>query len=346
MKKFYLISILILALVMPLFAQGTKEQAKEEKVVNLYSHRHYDVDDELYDAFYKKTGIKVNVVKAKAGQLIEKMKSEGDASPVDIFMTADAGNLEIAKQEGLLQSISSKELNKVIPEHLRDPEGQWYALTKRARVIAYAIDRVHPNMLSTYEDLSSPIWKRLIAVRSSSNMYNQSLLASIIANDGKEKAKEWAEGVVANMARAPKGNDRDQVKAVAAGTADLAIINTYYLGKLLTSKDNEEVKAGKAVKLFFPNQDGRGTHINISGAGVTKYAPHKENAIKLLEFLVSKEAQEVFAAKNFEYPVRTDVEPSELVKSFGNFKEDKLNLSNLGKYNRDAVMIFDQVGWK
>tara|TARA_B100000768_G_scaffold162085_1_gene162535 strand:+ start:344 stop:1393 length:1050 start_codon:yes stop_codon:yes gene_type:complete len=314
--------------------------------VNVYTHRHYPADQELFANFEQKTGIKVNVVNAKADELIQKMEQEGEQSSADVLITVDAGRLFRAKDKELLQSINSEKLNTIIPENFRDKDNQWFALTKRARVIAYAKDRIKPEQLSTYENLASPIWNKKILVRSSGNIYNQSLMASIIANDGEKPAKVWAEKVVNNMSRSPQGNDRDQIKAVVAGEGDIAIVNTYYIGKLLNSKNPEEIKAGKGVGVFFPNQNDRGTHINISGAGVAKYSPNKANAIKFIEFLASKEAQEVFAKTNYEYPINNDVEPSELLKSWGTFKEDQLDLSVLGEKNKKAVILFDEAGWK
>ena len=322
------------------------EIAKKEQVVNIYTHRHYPSDQELFSKFEKETGITVNVVNADADELMQKMTEEGEQSPADVLITVDAGRLVRAKDKNLLQPINSEKLNSTIPKYLKDDDNQWFALTKRARVIVYAKDRIKPEQLSTYKDLTSDSWKGKILIRSSDNIYNQSLMASIIANIGEESAKKWAEGMVVNMARTPKGNDRDQVKAVVAGEGDVAVVNTYYIGKLLNSKDPEEVKAGNGVGVFFPNQEGRGTHINISGAGVAKYAPNKDNAIKFIEFLASKETQEVFAKANYEYPVNKDVKPSELLQSWGDFKEDTLNLSILGKYNKKAVILFDESGWK
>ncbi|WP_452222480.1 Fe(3+) ABC transporter substrate-binding protein [Lacinutrix salivirga] len=323
-----------------------KNEAQNSKVVNVYTHRHYPADQKLFADFETQTGIKVNVVNAKADELIQKIYEEGEQSPADVLITVDAGRLVRAKNRGLLQTIESNSLNKIVPQHLKDEDNQWFALTKRARVIAYAKDRIQPEQLSTYEDLASNTWKNKLLVRSSDNIYNQSLMASIIANNGEEAAKEWAKNVVANMSRSPQGNDRDQVKAVVAGEGDLAIVNTYYIGKLLNSKDPEEVKAGQGVGIFFPNQNDRGTHINVSGAGVVKYAPNKANAVKFIEFLVSKDAQEVFAKANYEYPVNEEVQPSELLQSWGDFKADNLNLSTLGNNNKKAVLLFDEAGWK
>ncbi len=315
--------------------------------VNLYSHRHYDADKQLYQEFEKKTGIKVNVTKAKAGELISRLQNEGKNTPADLFIAADVANLYQAKTKGLLQSVSSKVLEDAVPANLQDKDNQWFGVTKRARVVVYMKDKVKPSELSTYEDLTNPKWKGKIKVRSSSNTYNQSLLASIIVNDGEKEALKWAKGIVANMATSPKGNDRAQVKSIANGIGDIAIVNTYYIGKMLTNKkDKDQVEAGKKVAIFFPNQKGRGTHINISGIGMTKYAKNKENAKKFMEFLVSPEAQKIFAQANFEYPVLKGVKPSELVSSWGTFKEDTLAIEKVGENNAKAVKIFDQAGWK
>ncbi|MEN0006831.1 MAG: Fe(3+) ABC transporter substrate-binding protein [Bacteroidota bacterium] len=318
---------------------------EEQKEITLYTHRHYDTDKVIFEKFEKETGIKVNVVKASADELIQKMEIEGEQSPADLLITVDAGRLVRAKDKGLLQSIDSEVLNTTVPAHLQDTDKQWFGLTKRARIIAYDKNKVDPATLSTYEALADSMWRNKILIRASSNIYNQSLLASIIANDGQEAATAWADALVANMARVPKGNDRDQVKAILAGEGELAIINTYYLGKLLNSSDSTEVKAGQAVEVFFPNQDGRGAHVNISGIGLAKYAPHKEDAIKFIEYLVSKEVQEEFAQANYEYPVNPNAASSELLESWGPFKEDQLPLSKLGELNKEAVITFDQVQW-
>ncbi|WP_299437446.1 Fe(3+) ABC transporter substrate-binding protein [uncultured Aquimarina sp.] len=350
MKYIYLlITLLIVSSSCKNDKKGQDSQEKtiaKKEVVNVYTHRHYPADQELFANFENQTGIKVNVVNAKADELIQKMSEEGEQSPADVLITVDAGRLVRAKDKDLLQSIDSKKLNEIIPTNLKDENNQWFGLTKRARVIVYAKDRIKPEQLSTYENLASSTWNKKILIRSSGNIYNQSLLASIIANNGEESAKDWATKIVANMSRSPKGNDRDQVKAVVAGEGDIAVVNTYYIGKLLNSKNPEEVKAGNGVGVFFPNQEDRGTHINISGAGVAKYAPNKDNAIKFIEFLASAEAQEVFAKANYEYPVNKKVKPSELLQSWGSFKEDTLALSLLGKNNKKAVILFDEAGWK
>jgi iron(III) transport system substrate-binding protein len=340
--------LLITAIAFSIFTACTSGSKKETEVqeVNVYTHRHYAPDQELFAKFEKETGIKVNVVNASADELILKMENEGAQSPADVLITVDAGRLQRAKEKGLLQSVSSNILNTNVPAHLRDTDNQWFGLTKRARVIVYAKDRVKPEDLSTYEGLTESKWQGKVLIRSSGNIYNQSLMASVIANAGEEEAKAWAAGMVKNMARSPKGNDRDQMKAVVAGEGDIAIVNTYYLGNLLSSNDPTEVSVGEKIGVFFPNQEDRGTHINVSGAGVAKYAPNKTNAVKFIEFLSGKEAQKVFSSTNFEYPVNPNVEMSDLLKSWGAFKEDKLPLSKLGELNKEAVLLFDQIGWK
>lgn len=325
-------------------SQSTVDNSSQ--VVNVYTHRHYEPDQELFRMFEEQTGIKVNVTNANADELIQKMSMEGAQSPADVLITVDAGRLTRAKDQGLLQSIESNTLNNSVPAHLKDSDNQWFGLTKRARIIAYAKDRVTEDELSTYEDLATDKWAGRILIRSSANIYNQSLMASIIANNGEAEAKSWAQGVVKNMARAPKGSDRDQVKAVVAGEGDIAIVNSYYIGKMLNSPDSEEVSTAQKVGLFFPNQEGRGTHINVSGAGVAKHAPNKENAIRFIEFLVSREAQEIFAHSNYEYPVLEDMQPAQLLQDWGEFKEDTLDLTQLGQNNKKAVLIFDEAGWK
>ena len=317
-----------------------------QQEVNVYTHRHYAPDKELFARFEKELNIKVNVINASADELILKMENEGSQSPADVLITVDAGRLQRAKEKDLLQSINSELLANNVPDHLRDEDGYWFGLTKRSRVIVYSKNRVNKNQLSTYEALTEDQWLGKILIRSSGNIYNQSLMASMIANIGEEAAAQWAAGILKNMARPPKGSDRDQMKAVAAGMGDLAIVNTYYVGKLLTSPDSLERRVGQQMGIFFPNQEGRGTHINVSGAGVAKYAPNKSNAIKFIEFLSSADAQETFSSSNFEYPVNPNAKISPLLQSWGTFKEDKMSLSSLGALNKSAVLLFDRVGWK
>lgn len=339
---------IIYLLLISIFVVGCKSDNKKEdsNELTVYTHRHYESDQELFKRFEEESGIKLNIVNASADELIQKMSLEGEQSPADVLITVDAGRLYRAKSQNLLQSFSSSLVDSIVPKHLKDEDGQWVGLTKRARVIAYSKERIDSTQLSTYENLTSQEWEDKILVRSSSNIYNQSLLASIIANKGQQSAEDWASGVVENMARAPKGNDRDQVKAVANNEGDLAIVNTYYIGKLLNSEDKNEVEAGKSVDIFFPNQETTGTHINVSGIGVAKYSPNKENAVQFIEFLLQEKAQSIFAGSNFEYPVNPNVEPADILKSWGDFKEDNLSLNKLGEYNKEAVIIFDKVGWK
>ncbi|RFU64622.1 Fe(3+) ABC transporter substrate-binding protein [Bacillus sp. V59.32b] len=355
MKKILFGFLFVLSFALLAACSGGNEEAqpadndsekKDKGVVNLYTSRHYEADDEIYAAFTKETGIKVNVVKGEENELIERLSREGAATEADLFMTSDAGRLHWAKDKNLLQRADSKTLAANIPENLRDKDNQWFGLTKRARVIVYSKDRVKPSELSTYEDLTDAKWKGKVLVRPSENVYNQSLLASFITLNGEDKAKEWAKGIVGNMARDPQGGDRDQAKAIVAGEGDVAIMNTYYVGVMANSEDPEEVKVAEKVGVFFPNQETDGTHINVSGAGLTKHAKNKENAIKLMEFLSAEESQGKFAEANFEYPVNPNVEPSELLKSWGDFKAQELNLSELGENNAAAVKLLNEVGWK
>ena len=332
MKKIYLTLILVC----------TNLQAQ----INIYSHRHYDSDKILFKKFTDQTGIKINVIKGSADQLIERLISEGGNSPADILFTVDAGRLHRAKVAGILQPIESKILSENIPPSMRDEDDYWFGLTVRARVLVYSKERVTPDQLSTYEDLANRKWRGKIAVRSSSNIYNQSLMASIIASNGSRKALSWAKSVRKNMARAPRGSDRDQARAVAAGLADVAIMNTYYLGILANSPDAKDREVFKKVSVFFPNQSDRGTHINISGAGITKSSKNKKDAIKFLEFLSGSDSQKTFGSVNYEYPIKIEANQSELLNSWGPFKYDKLNLSVLGANNAEAVKLFDKAGWE
>lgn len=314
-------------------------------VVNVYSARHYDVDDSLYERFKAETGIEVNLIEGDSASLLERLRREGDQSPADLFIAVDAGRLHQAETEGIFDSVQSDVLSERIPESLRHPEGLWFGLTKRARVIVYAKDRVQPGDIATYEDLADPKWKGKVLIRSSSNIYNQSLMGSIVAAMGEADAETWCKGLVANMARKPQGGDRDQVRAVAAGEGDVAVANTYYLGHMMAGSPEDQDAASK-VGVIFPNQDGRGTHVNISGAGVVKGAPNRDNAIKFLEFLVGDEAQTVFAGGNKEYPVTVGTEVAPELAGFGTFKEDAVNASVFGAANQQAVMLMDRCGWR
>jgi iron(III) transport system substrate-binding protein len=316
-----------------------------DKVINLYSARHYDTDTAIYQSFTKKTGIKVNLVEAPADKLIERIKSEGKNSPADVIITVDAGNLWRAQEAGILQPIASPILTR-IDRSLRDPDGHWYGLTKRARVIVYNKAKVKPSELSTYEALGDEKWKKRIVIRSSSNVYNQSLVGSIVATLGDAKTEAWLRSLVANFARPPEGNDTAQIKAVAVGQADLTLVNTYYVARLAKSSKAEEREIAAKVGVFFPNQGDRGTHINISGGGVAKNAPNKQAAIQFLEHLASREAQEIFAKSNNEYPVMAGVPIDPVLDGFGKFKADPISAAMVGKNNAKALQLMDRAGWK
>jgi iron(III) transport system substrate-binding protein len=313
--------------------------------VNIYSARHYPADDQLFARFTEETGIAVNQIKGTGEELMERIKLEGEECPCDLFITVDAGNLWRAQDQGIYQPVRSAELEKHIPAYLREPSGLWFSFTKRARVVVYDASKVKAEELSTYEDLADPKWKKRILIRSSNNIYNQSLVASLIHNDGADAAQAWCNGIVANMARPPKGGDIDQINALVAGEGDIAISNTYYFARML-SGDDDALKAKLArCRVFFPNQGDRGTHVNVSGAGMAAHAPNRDNAVKFLEYMISPEAQAIFAGANFEYPVRDGAEQAAVIAAWGAFKEDEINVVELGKNNAAAVMMMDRAGW-
>ena len=317
--------------------------------VNIYSYRKEALIKPQLEAFRKATGISYNLITGKAGGLLQRLKNEGLNSPADILFTVDAGRLHRALQMGLLQPIRSKILETYIPARFRDPQGRWFGLGLRVRAIFYHTDRVKPSELTSYEDLADPKWKGRILIRSSNNIYNQSLLASLIQHHGAKKAEAWTRAVVANFARRPQGGDRDQLRAVAAGEGDIAIANNYYYARLLTAKKARDRKVTDKVKVFWPNQagpDARGVHVNVSGAAVTKSAKNKAHAIRLLEFLVGEDAQKIYASVGFEYPVRRGIARGSVVAGMGQFKMDNLALENLGRHNAEAVRIFDRAGWR
>ncbi|MCW8907437.1 MAG: Fe(3+) ABC transporter substrate-binding protein [Sedimenticola sp.] len=335
--------IITLGLVLALAAIAPQAISSE---VNVYSARKEALIKPLLDRFTDQTGIKVNLVTGKADALLKRLTSEGANSPADLLITTDAGRLHRAKSAGVLQPVSSTTLNNTIPVSYRDPEGYWHGLSVRARVITYVKGKVTPDQLARYEDLADATWKGRICIRSSGNIYNQSLVASLLEANGEEATQAWANGMVGNMARKPKGGDRDQVKAAAAGVCDLAVVNTYYLGAMINSDDEKQREAAAKVAILWPNQEGRGAHVNVSGAGVTQSAKHREEAIRLLEFLVSEDSQAWYARVNHEYPVREGVEWSDTLKQWGQFKADNLNLSRLGINNPEAVRLMDRAGWK
>lgn len=333
--------ILAAGLVGAVFGSGALAQE-----VNVYSARHYDSDVMLYDAFTDATGIEVNVIEGDSNQLIERIKREGIASPADILMTVDAGNLWRAEQEGIFQGVDSDQLAERLPEAMQHPDGLWFGFSQRVRVIYYDREAVDPGDIESYADLADPRWEGEICIRSSSNIYNQSLMASLVEHHGEEVAEQWARGIVDNMARQPQGGDTDQIRGVAAGECEVGIGNHYYYVRLLKSDDVADREQARRVGLIFPNQDDRGSHVNIGGAGVVANSPNRDNAVRLLEFLASDTAQEIFALGNNEFPVIDSVKREPVLESFGNFNRDDVNMSALGENNPAAVRIFDRVGWR
>ena len=329
-----------------IFAAFAVAAAAPAVEVNVYSARKEALIAPILDAFSEETGVAVRLVTGNAGQLHERLLAEGRNSPADLFVTVDAGNLHRARQAGLLRPVRSDILEAAVPARRRDPDGFWFGLSLRARILVYAVDRVSPYDLSTYEALADPIWSDRVLVRSSSNIYNQSLIASMIEARGTAATEEWARGLVANMARDPKGGDTDQIRAVAAGEGDVAIVNTYYYGGLSASTDPADRAVTGATRPFFPNQGGRGTHVNISGAGVCAHAPNAAEAIALLEYLVGETAQAAFAALNHEIPVRAGAPSSDIVAGWGAFEMDDLPLAVLGERNREAIELADRAGWR
>lgn len=313
--------------------------------VNVYSARHYESDQALFAAFEAETGVKVNVIEAQGDALIERLASEGAASPADLFVTADAGILWRAAERGVLQPIADKAAMERAPAQFRGPDDLWVGLSKRARIVVYDRALGLPEGFATYQDLASPALRGAICVRSSTNIYNQSLLASIIAHAGEAAAEEWARGVVANFARPPQGNDAAQIEAVAAGVCRVAVVNSYYLARFVGSAEPAQIDVAAKVAAFFPNQETTGTHVNISGVGVARYAPHTEAANRLIAFLLSDASQSAFASGNNEYPVVQGVAASGPVTTFGAFREDELAMGKLGEHQAAAVRIFDRVGW-
>ncbi len=332
-----------LALCVPLAGfTGTALAAGE---VNIYSYRQEVLIRPLLEEFTKQSGIKVNIVYVKdAG--IERLKAEGKASPADAVLTVDVANLVQLENAGLLQPVTSATIENNIPAQYRDPDGKWFGLSLRARIIVYNPDKVKKEELTTYEGLADPKWAKRICIRTSGHTYNLALTSSIVAANGAAKAQEWANGFAKNLARNPTGGDRDQIQAVAAGVCDLAIVNTYYLAGMLAGKDEAAKKAGMAVKPFFPNQSGRGAHVNISGVAVTASAKNKDNAVKLIEFLSGDAAQKIYADKVQEYPVKAGIEPSEILLGFGSFKADALPLAKLGALRAETLKIVDRAGWR
>ncbi|HEX6318799.1 MAG TPA: Fe(3+) ABC transporter substrate-binding protein [Burkholderiales bacterium] len=321
--------------------------AAQDQVVNIYSSRHYQTDEALYSGFTKKTGIKVNRIEAGEDALIERIRNEGARSPADVLITVDAGRLWRAEQMGLFQPVKSALLESRVPESFREPGGHWFGFSMRARVIAYRRDKVQPAEVQTYEQLADPRWKGRVCMRSSTNIYNLSLMGALIDHLGADKAEAWAKAVRANLAHNPKGGDTDQLKAVAAGQCDVTVSNQYYYARLARSQKPEEHQVAEKVGIVFPNQQSWGTHVNISGAGVLKHAPHREAAVRFLEYLASDEAQRYFADGNNEWPVVESVKlDNPVLNALGAFKRDRLNVAVLGRNQPASQKIYDRVAWK
>jgi iron(III) transport system substrate-binding protein len=316
-------------------------------VLNLYSARHYSTDEALYTNFTKQTGIKINRIDAGEDALLARIESEGDKSPADVFLTVDAGRLATAEQKGIFAPVNSELLNTQIPAHLRMANNSWFGFSTRARLIIVDKAKVPVGAIKSYADLADPKWKGQICTRSGSHVYQLSLLSAIIEHEGAAKAEAWAKGVAANLARTPRGGDTDQIKAVAAGECAIALANSYYYGRLLNSTKPDEIALVEKTRVIFADQEGYGTHINVSGGGVLKYAPNKANAIKFLEYLASDQAQAYFADGNNEWPVtKTAKMTNAKLEALGSFKQDQINMAALGKNQALAQEIVVRVGWK
>jgi iron(III) transport system substrate-binding protein len=325
------------------FSYSNLSYAKEE--VNVYSYRQPILIDPFFEEFTNSTGIKVNVLHAKKG-LLERLLAEGTDTPADLVLTVDIARLSQFVKEDVLVPIKSSILTSNIPSHLRDSNNKWFALSKRARIVVVSKDRVIHGSISNIEDLADPKWKGKICTRKGSHDYNRSLLASIIAAHGEEFAEDWAKGLVSNLARKPEGNDRAQAKAIYEGVCDIAVMNTYYYGKMKFNKKNIEQKDwADSINLVFTNQKDRGNHINVAGGGVVKHSKNKTNAIALLEFLIQPKAQTLYSSINYEYPVNPIMSLNEELKSWGEFKEDKLPIEKLAELAPTAQKIIDRVGW-
>jgi iron(III) transport system substrate-binding protein len=317
----------------------------EARVVNVYTSRHYDSDEAVYAAFTEATGIEINLLEARGDQLIERLRAEGERTPADVFVTVDAARLHRAEAEALFAP--QDYAGSGVPANMIDPDGYWVGFAKRARILAVSTERVAEGEITTYEELADPAWRGRVCTRGANSPYNQSLLAAIIAHNGEEAAEAWAAGVVANLARPPQGGDRDQIRAIAAGECDVAITNHYYYAMLAASEDAGDRAAAAATRLLFPGQDGgNGAHVNITGAGIVQDAPHPEEARAFIDFMLSDEAQRLFAELSNEYPAMPGAQyDNPVLDSFGEFTEDDLNISALGDNNEAAVRIFDRVGW-
>lgn len=317
-----------------------------ENFINIYTARHYDADRALYRGFEEATGITVRALTGSAEQLLERLRAEGDATEADLFASADAGNLWLVKNAGLLQNVTTPALERDVPAHLRDPDGAFWGFAKRARIIIYNKERVQPADVATYDALATTRFRNALVMRSSTNMYQLSTLASRIERLGADNARAWAAGVCANFVRDPQGADTDQIKAVGAGEAQATLVNHYYYLRMAQSEDPADRATIAATGLVFPDQNGAGTHINISGAGVTAHAKRRDKAVQFLEYLVSDAAQTMLAPLNSEYPIRPAIAPSPDLAALGGFKEENIPLDALGRHQAEAARIFEEVGWR
>jgi iron(III) transport system substrate-binding protein len=325
---------------------GLPAAAVAAEQVNVYSARHYDTDTALYDAFTAATGIEVQVLQGDSDQLIARIQREGAASPADVLMTVDVARLWRAEQADVLAPVSSERLEARVPARLRHPEGLWFGFSTRARLIFYREAAVQADTVASYESLADPALRGAVCIRSSTNVYNQSLIASLIAANGAEATETWARGLVANLARSPQGGDTDQLRALAAGECDVAVANHYYYVRLLESSDPKDRAVAEAIAVMLPNQDGRGAHVNIGGAGIVRNAPNRSNAERFLEFLASDEAQALFAAGNYEFPVVSGAGLHPAIQFLDGMRTDPVNVSVLGQHNAEAVRIADRAGWR
>jgi iron(III) transport system substrate-binding protein len=348
MRKMSIVAALAGAVITGLvfFGAAPEAPAADEPVLNLYSSRHYQTDEALYSDFTEQTGIAIRRLEAKGDELLKRIEAEGANSPADVFLTVDAGRLWRAEQAGLFAPVDSAELDERIPENLRHPDGLWYGFSTRARMIFYDKRRFEADRFANYADLADPTLRGEVCIRSSGNIYNLSLLGSMIAHDGTAAAEDWARGVVANFARPPQGGDTDQIRAVAAGECGVALANSYYFARLLSSEDPADRAVVESVGWVFPDQARHGTHVNVSGAGILKTAPHPDNARRFLEYLASDRAQTLFARGNNEYPATSAPLENAALETMGAFRVDPINVAQFGVHQAEAQQVFDRAGWR
>jgi iron(III) transport system substrate-binding protein len=320
--------------------------ATDPGVVNVYSSRHYDADEALYARFTEQTGIRVNVVEGNADQLIARLRAEGEASPADVFVAADAGALWRAQDAGLLQATRSDTINSRIPSNLRAPGGEWFGFARRARIVAYDPARVRPEEVDTYEEIAAPRFRGKLCVRSSESVYNLSLVGALIEAWGPERARQWVDGVVANMARPPEGGDRDQIRAVAAGVCEIALTNSYYFIRMGNGEEAADREVAGKLRLAWPSLNGQGAHVNVSGGGVAAHAPNRDNAVRLLEFLSTPESQTLVAQMNYEYPISPDVAAPAPVDAYAGFQANPMAVSLYGPRQGEAQSMMSAAGWR